>query len=93
MQVQVLTSVILKMNSGRKPFEEELKIMEGVIKQGKVQQIGQEAKNTTLAIHEEEVSITEKKKEVLAAAEVLTPEADKVNMTLLFFTELLLDRQ
>ncbi|KAK9705247.1 hypothetical protein RND81_07G042800 [Saponaria officinalis] len=36
--VQLLASVILKMNAGGKPSEEELKLMEDIIKEGKKQE-------------------------------------------------------
>jgi len=61
------------MNSGGKPSEEEVKMMEDVIKGGKVvQQIGQEAENTTtLAIQEEaEVSVNESQKDQVPTADL-----------------------
>ncbi|KAK9741161.1 hypothetical protein RND81_03G086100 [Saponaria officinalis] len=58
--VQVLVSVILKMNAGGKPSEEELKMMEDIIKEGKEQgkmELVEEADKMDIVVAEKEADM------------------------------------
>ncbi|KAK9723848.1 hypothetical protein RND81_05G029800 [Saponaria officinalis] len=78
--VQVLVSVILKMNAGGKPSEEELKMMEDIIKKGKEQEkimLAEEADKADVVVAEKETDMVVTEDMVVAEKETDMVVAEK----------------